>query len=459
MDNGNPDLANLLRLSDGGAGFHGEGEGGLQPPRLDGDYYGHKEEVKRSVTLVPSAGGHAMAADEALRSDFDFKDDFDKDVVRGVTIGADHYSGLYDPSGAVERGFHLDDPLKCPPPFAKCPAPFEMNDYPSNSAATRFSSDGCPPPMPDDPFFTLATTTLELLCEMPDAIGNALLDFLSTEVISSVSKVNTEKFRIKAEVLIDNVMATLKIKIYEKTMGRFAVEFQRRGGDCVVFHGVYKRALRYLQSFFHGGVVDNGTTGNATEPYESPFLAAPPAPPPPPLLAPGGGRGMQLQGPLLDMASQQGATMLQAEAAAGLAALAEESVSTFWSDEVIEAVKELLEVDDIAVAAPTGQLIQRLAEYPGAAPYFAGQDGLLAKVVKKLGSSDLAAASREPLAQAVSAALAHCLKRLSDEETGVLSNDLSKAIDIATKESAGGATGDGVALLVLKEAATRLRCR
>lgn len=105
-----------------------------------------------------------------------------------------------------------------------------------------------PPPSPTDSFFKLEMTTLFVASSMPCEIGNHLLDFLGTEVVSTITKMRRAKFSIKADVFVDSMMCSLKIRVYRQESGQFAIEFQRRSGDTISFNVTFQKLAAYMKS-------------------------------------------------------------------------------------------------------------------------------------------------------------------------------------------------------------------
>jgi len=111
----------------------------------------------------------------------------------------------------------------------------------------RFSNDSLPPSTPDSKDFKLEPTTLHVSGADAADVGNHLLDFLGTVAGASVTKVDSKKFSIKANVDGDQGTCTVKVRIFARDPGKYAVEFQRRGGDSMALHLVFERAQEYLE--------------------------------------------------------------------------------------------------------------------------------------------------------------------------------------------------------------------
>jgi len=174
----------------------------------------------------------------------------DDNVVRGVTFPQ---SGMSD-TGHMKDG-HMEevwrkelfgdescflDPLH------------QSRDFPYEGSAKevlsleRFEAGDKPPNVPNDEFFQLESTTIFLQGVSPVETGNKLLDlFNNGELEASIRKVNHIKFSIKVEVYSEGAMCLLKVRGYQQE-SKYALEFQRRSGDGIVFNRVYRRAKEWL---------------------------------------------------------------------------------------------------------------------------------------------------------------------------------------------------------------------
>lgn len=112
----------------------------------------------------------------------------------------------------------------------------------------QFLDGDIPPSVPTDAFFKFEITTMTAFSSTPFEIGNDLVSFLHKQTIVSLTKVKRPKFSITADVFGGGSMCTLKIRIYSQVTGRFAIEFQRRSGDSVLFNNTFRKVSRYLAS-------------------------------------------------------------------------------------------------------------------------------------------------------------------------------------------------------------------
>eukprot|EP00973_Karenia_brevis_P072801 10110035-Karenia_brevis.AAC.3 len=103
-----------------------------------------------------------------------------------------------------------------------------------------FQDGDVPPDLPTDCFFDLAATTGYVISNTPHEIGDRMVKFLREAVDSTIVKVNRCKFAIKANVSVEGLTFTMKIRIYKLRAAGFAVEFQRRSGDTIGFHRAFE---------------------------------------------------------------------------------------------------------------------------------------------------------------------------------------------------------------------------
>lgn len=110
----------------------------------------------------------------------------------------------------------------------------------------RFSQEDLPPDAPADKSFAFEPTTFFVNGKDPAKLGNHLVTFLTMGAGAVVTKVRTKKFTIKAEADGEDGSCILKVRVYSQGEGRYAVEFQRRGGESTAFHKVYDLASELL---------------------------------------------------------------------------------------------------------------------------------------------------------------------------------------------------------------------
>lgn len=325
------------------------------------------------------------------------------DVVRGLTLtsaGAGFGDSGFGDNGflgtaalAIDKGQSLGThPGLDPTPFD---ASMFYSSRPLGGSATAdtFQDGDCPPNAPSDSFFKLEATTLSVLTDPRFAfeIGNHLLGFLNDEVVSVPSKVNRKKFSMKADVFAESMMCTIKIRVYMTAFGQFAIEFQRRAGDSIVFNGTFQQASEYLKSRLTlASAPDLAALSNKCWP-----------------LIPKGSAGACVSeaalAPLLDMASLADAPSLQADAAASLAEMAAQGDPRLCDLQVFQGISELLRARSVEVAFPTARLVNHLAQRADAAALLSTQ-GLLSQVRERAEAPETPARVREQLELALRAA-------------------------------------------------------
>jgi hypothetical protein len=259
-------------------------------------------------------------------------------------------------------------------------------------ATRRFTGGDIPLEAPKDSFFQFEITTFFVITDMPHDIGNMILDFLSDKVASSLVKpVNHRKFAFKADVFEQYIMATIKVRVYWKENKHFAIEFQRRRGDTLVFNSTFRKAVQYATA---AGL--QVSLRNAQMPSAINF-----APPPLPE------QQSRVLGeadltPILDMAGNVGADSIQAEAASFLAKLTEDDKVTLklCTPRVFQQVKALLNNSTTEVAYPAARFAKFLMQQQEAGPLIV-EHGMLQLMLEKAQSEATSDLVREELAQAL----------------------------------------------------------
>lgn len=346
-------------------------------PSFSGDFYREADNVCRGVTLAPGGIPGASSYKDFVPLDGDFYREPD-DICKGISLGGGSY------------------PL-APSPFEK-ELGLSQLDYSSSLRpkfdvvnTERFQEADVPPPAPVDSFFEFEVTTLYATSHVPFEIGNSVLDFLTGQVVSTLTKVRRAKFSIKADVFVDSMMCTVKMRVYSQGSGQFAIEFQRRSGDTLCFNTIFQQASDYLKRQHHMNV---GASAQVPSPLSFQQL------PTDHLLDSIDEVDLV---PLLDMASLVNAPRLQAEAATSLSQMAAEGKPAVRSSRVFQCIAELMQKSSTDVAFPTACLLSHLAQQSEAAPLFASH-GLLPKLLEKIRSEETDVQVRHKCAQALSAA-------------------------------------------------------
>lgn len=362
--------------------------------RFTGDFYRETEHVTRGVTLAQPAGeGPGLSS---AFTDFSHGGFYDDDV-KGMPMVSGS-SGLDLPNWLSGGKLHGDigEKIRC-----------------LGSGPPKFEEGDCPPSMPTDSYFKLEVTTVHVESVLAFQIGNELLEFLASKVISSVTKVNRKKFSIKADVFVESVMCTLKIRTYQQDGNKYAVEFQRRSGDCVTFNNAFQQALKFLKSRF--------PIASSSEQESRPdaFLM-PPAP------ALRGDKAGFL--PLLDMAGLVEFPGLQAECASALAQhMAQDGplAASLCTERAFEEFKKLLQRDETDVAYPTARMLSLLVQLPEATHFFL-ETGLLPLIVEKVRSKTTSSLVQQELLQVLQAAMAG----MPEAALNKIGSDISKILQV-----------------------------
>lgn len=310
-----------------------------------------------------------------------------------------------------------------------CNAFINLNQVPpgggvSRTSPERFQKDDVPPPQPKSQHFRLAPTTVYVQAEAPGALGNAVLDFLEWQVISSIKKVNRKKFTIKADVFLENVMCTAKIRIWktEQECGEFAIEFQRRAGEPFTFGDMYRQSCSFLSGRFRAAM--RGAPADVCERLH--------APPPAPLASQsqGGQREEADLLPLLDMAAMKDLPSMQAEAAAVLVKLSTDEPAfarLLCNEDAFDHLAKLFTSNHLEVIYPSARLLSALMVYKEVQRPLS-EHSLLKVVIQKIGCEGTDQIARLELMKAVSAAMRRCVALMSACAAEELKLTLKEAI-------------------------------
>jgi hypothetical protein len=329
-------------------------------PRLTGDFYHEPDEVTRGVTLFNSGAS-----------------DFSQNFGLG---GKDFWQSGYD---------HLLD--KAWTDRSETVAIALANEHRCNALISRFQEGDAAPDVPDDSFLQLGQTTIVVNDASAAHIGNCMLDFFAVEAAGFISKVNPTKFTIKAEVCVDGLSCETKVRIYRKADGQHIVEMQRRSGDSIAFHHLYRWASQHTNSLNSSYAVQSDANGAAVKP---PQFAGVPSEPldvePEASLA-----------PLLDLASS-GNIQLQAEAVQELLRAAQDVhvAVQLCTPHAFMVFQSLLQLVCFSVAEPLARLLCCLATLPETEAYFTDRL-LLQTMIEKAGACAPGQLVAEQLAKAV----------------------------------------------------------
>eukprot|EP00746_Dinoflagellata_sp_MGD_P162388 gnl/MRDRNA2_/MRDRNA2_89926_c0_seq1.p1 gnl/MRDRNA2_/MRDRNA2_89926_c0~~gnl/MRDRNA2_/MRDRNA2_89926_c0_seq1.p1 ORF type:complete len:427 (-),score=69.76 gnl/MRDRNA2_/MRDRNA2_89926_c0_seq1:287-1567(-) len=288
----------------------------------------------------------------------------------------------------------------------------------------HFEVHHLPPTSPSSQHFFFVSTTLFLKDCSPQNIGNILLDFFKSRVVSSITKVRLQKYTVKAEVFADGHSCTMKARVY--THGdKYAVEVQRKVGDAFILHRTFQLLSDHLEvclgsSFVEASKKEELPAPSAThgvdttrEIEEYPDTSS-----------------VEAVTPLLAMATIAG---LQAEAASALCKMANggriSAAPLLESpDQVALALTHLLTSGQIDVVYPAACCMSGLAAFGEAGPLLAHQGLLEAAANQAVG--ELAVAQGlvgTALARAVTDAVQCCAGCL----TPASATELQKVLETA----------------------------
>jgi len=231
-----------------------------------------------------------------------------------------------------------------------------------------------------DPFFYFEQTTRYLQVS-PSRAGNWVLDFLEEEIPASITKVNNNKFTIKAEAFHGSLSCSIKVYLYQQETG-CAVEFQRRSGDAIAFQGIFDKASAYLceHTASQGSLLSTEKPGVTSAAVKGCSLLCAPTD--------------------MDVAVEDCLQVLlemprntcpeQDEIASFILGMVEEDNAqklTAWCEpEAFEVLLQLLATDRFNAAYPAAQLLARLADVPEAKSHLIKciNQGLLKAVLLRL---------------------------------------------------------------------------
>lgn len=318
----------------GGLGSFGDMSSSSQAMRLHGDFYHEADNVKRGVNMMNPGLMGGLDASQMMEP---YGHDFD-------SLHGNWWQKFDSPDkGDMAADVELEDAER--PDFTDDVAPAEA---PEGGASC---------------------SSVLLECGSAAQVASAVHTFLTTEVSSSIRKVRTQKFSIKADVFVEvgvcSTRCTLKARVFRvpgpPTATQLSVEFGRRQGDAVGFQRIFDQAARYLRDRFD----PHARSGTAQVPETAP---------PTPALCPNSAVGESDLGPLLDMVSDESTPLLQAEAVAALAVLVGASAGAAAALAVLARLQEVLAgllSAELSLAYPAACLAAQLARQGSNGPALA----------------------------------------------------------------------------------------
>jgi len=181
----------------------------LGMPKLMGDFYQPTEDLTTRSLILCDGFSFGLANESSKHELFALSD-----MEGGLRRGAESQCGTATP----ETRFLVSD---------------EARSFPSDTCSESASSI--------------------IVVRAPSAahVGNRILDFLDQEAAGLITKVNRANLSIKATVCLDGLSCAVKVCVYQKACGAYAVAMQRRAGDSIAFHLVHRWAVQILDSYSH----------------------------------------------------------------------------------------------------------------------------------------------------------------------------------------------------------------
>lgn len=306
----------------------------------------------------------------------------DDDVVRGITISNP------DVPEPLES-FNLPEVL-APRDWKKCfNGSWSEVESRDGDAALVFHESDVLPKFPES--HLVEAKTVYLSTEVPCwKLGNRLLTFLREKAVSHIKKVNKKKYTVKAQVLCNGLVCEIKIRAY-RSAKEIAVVVHRLGGDSIAFNALFRLLKQDLTTGLPLELKAEADVSPDTEiPSDEVIEVAENAVRHGPAVAPSENAFLE---PIIDAAHNADDTQAQAEAAASLAAAAEDTgtVKQLCNQKAQKAIEKLLKVNCFEVSCQVVRLIMKLAVAPGAEAFFNGA-GLLHLLQRKV--TDLAAGKK-----------------------------------------------------------------
>lgn len=347
--------------------------------KFGGDYYREQEDVFKGLTLAQMPEESMFGLDNGQgQNEKKNPWSWESSTTAGTAKSFDEVPCAHQSSSTASM-------IQAPGGSGKTLMASPRWDYPDCTVVAlscgEFQESDHPPPKPVDPHWSFEVTTAFVQMKHPWVLGNHLINFLMNELASTSIKVSRcPKFALKADVFVGTVKCTLKIRVYSVDE-KYAVEFQRRGGDSIAFNRAYSQAVKFLRSHFT---------------VDSPSQEMPRSPPQTPMVP-----DVQMA-PLLDMASVTQLPTLQAESAAAMADIAkdERAAPSLLQPEVLKVITNLLQSNDTDVAFLGSRVLSNLSKLPEAAEHISAL-GLVPTMIDKVQSASCSYAQAKELNQAI----------------------------------------------------------
>jgi len=292
-------------------------------------------------------------------SDFSMPGDFymePNDTTRGVTLDVFDYTGhLQHDLNFFGKPFADDDSHTSN--FKNCQ--FVTVKESVGTSMSPFCEKDEAPALPVDDLFQLERTTIPVQGMSAAETANSVMIFLNDSATSRITKVNSRKYTIKAEIIFDCLFCEVKARVYRQASQQYVVEVQRRGGDAIAFDRWYRGLSQHI-NLCCDGVDSKHASASAMCSVQGIFLDAP-----------SWERGSCVASlePLLNLAEQRDDRTLQAEAVLALAQAAQnmDLASHICTPQVIPLLRRLAEAAPFSIIQPLSRLVGSLVALPQAA--------------------------------------------------------------------------------------------
>lgn len=410
---------------------------GLPPPELSFNLSSDLgSKILQSKGLSSGASTQSTCTPTSVLEDFDDMDELDNSTL--VLDAIQEQDGSLDQNSFMQGDYYCEKDITMRGITIGCDMPMlytmpwegssigkaadfgDIGPLPvfSSTSFGKFKQEDTPPLQPRSQHFQLKPTTVHIMSNMPHTIGNSILDFLESQVVASISKVNGKKYTIKADAFLENIKCSTKIRIWqtEQEKQEFAIEVQRRGGDAFAFEGLYQQLSSFLAERFPEATRDS-TAGNGQ------MLL----PPPPPL----GNvqRSEQDIAQLLDMIAMEHVPTVQAEAASVLAKLSCEDpqiATLLCKEESFDGFVKLFADENLDINYPAARLVSALAMCTEVKCLLA-EHNLLKIVIDKVANKATGQIVRLELVKAISATVHRCASLISADTAQELHLSLENA--------------------------------
>jgi len=272
-------------------------------------------------------------------------------------------------------------PVQCPIPLLVESDEHDATDMHTMQTISEFCEGLVAPEVPEDSFFLVGKTTVEVMKTTASKLGNRLLDLLRTENAMHIIKVNEKKFSVTVESTNPSWFR-LKLRIYSRGPLHL-LEFQRCDGDAIAFHLFFVKAAALLSS--------NPNLVQAVCDFKPPQLVQ---------------DTVSLE-PFLDMATDSRDPVLLGEAASGLAnaVVSQHYASELCAYRAFTTFEVMLRAGGYNVLQPLAKLLSNLLTLTENAAQFFGHEKFWQALLDVVVADRICEELQARLARVVSCAL------------------------------------------------------